>query len=46
MRIEASSDSSKIKLPPFLDVIREVTGEDAYTTSYMADLNYHMPEAD
>lgn len=46
MRIEASSDSSKIKLPPFLDVIREVTGEDAYTTSFMADLNYQMPEAD
>ena len=41
-----SSDSSKIKLPPFLDVVREVTGEDDYTTSFMADLNYQMPEAD
>jgi hypothetical protein len=46
MRIEATSDSSKIKLPPFLDVVREVTGEDAYTTSFMADLTYQMPEAD
>lgn len=46
MRIEASSDSSKIKLPPFLDVVREVTGEDMYTTSFMADKTYEMPEDD
>lgn len=46
MRIEASSDSSKIKLPPFLDVVREVTGDNSYTTSFMADKTYEMPEAD
>jgi len=46
MRIEASSETSKIKLPPFLKVVRDVTHEDAYTTSFMADKNYVMPEND
>lgn len=34
------------KLPPFLQVIREVTGEKDYETWFMANHGYEMPQCD
>ena len=44
LRIE--SNQGKIEIPPFVKVLKEVTGDRNYKTSQMAYINYKMPEAD
>jgi hypothetical protein len=46
LRVETSGDNDKLKIPPFVRVLREVTGEDQYESVNMADLDYKMPAAD
>lgn len=46
LRVEMTNESSKTKLPTYLKVLREVTGEDNYETWQMAKVEYQMPEAD
>lgn len=46
LRIETTNETKKNKLPPFLNIVREVTNEDAYETQTMAAINYCMPEED
>lgn len=46
LRIDGSTDRMKMKLPPFLKVIREVTDDNHYETWFMADNDYMMPEKD
>lgn len=33
MEIELPSESAPVKLPPFLQILREVTGDEAYTNA-------------
>lgn len=46
LRVEMTNESSKTKLPTYLKILREVTGEDNYETWQMAKVEYKMPEAD
>ena len=46
LRIETTNETKKNKLPPFLNILREVTSEDEYETQTMAQIDYSMPEAD
>jgi hypothetical protein len=46
LRVDSTTQSSKKKLPPFLTILREVTGESHYETWFMANKNYTMPEED
>ena len=46
LRIETTNETKKMKLPPFLTVLREVTNEEEYETQTMAHIEYKMPEAD
>lgn len=47
LRIETTGEGRKtIQIPPFLKVLRDVTGESEYKTSNMSDLDYKMPEND
>ena len=46
LRVETTSESKKMKLPPFLDILREVTNDDNYETWCMANRDYSMPEED
>ena len=43
---DSVKDHGKIKLPPFLKVLREVTHEKNYETWFMANIDYKMPESD
>lgn len=36
MEIELASETAPVKLPPFLKILREVTGEEAYTNAALA----------
>ena len=46
LRIETSSESEKISIPPFVKVYKEVTGESTYTTAVMGKKDYEMPMED
>ena len=46
LRVEGTSEVTKIKLPPFLKIIREVSNDDAYETALMAKTDYQMPQED
>lgn len=46
LRVEWTKDGKKMKLPPFVKVVREVTEDIAYEAWRMATNNYKMPEAD
>jgi len=46
LRVEMTKEASKIKLPPFVEILREVTNEDKYETWYMARGDYKMPDED
>ena len=46
LRVECTEDRQKMKLPPFVTVVREVTDDNAYETWRMAKKDYKMPEAD
>ena len=46
LRVENTSEESKTKLPPFLNIIREVTQDNNYETWCMALQDYEMPEED
>jgi hypothetical protein len=41
-----TNEASKTKLPPFVEILREVTNEDKYETWYMARNDYMMPLED
>ena len=43
LRIETTNETKKVKLPSFMNTIREVTNEDAYETQIMAYIEYTMP---
>ena len=43
LRVETTMQSASKKLPPFLQVLREVTGEKDYETWFMANENYKVP---
>ena len=40
LRVETTAQNSGKKLPPFLNVVREVTGEKSYETWFMANKDY------
>jgi hypothetical protein len=46
LRVETTMQNADKKLPPFLQVVREVTGEKAYETWYMANKDYTIPQGD
>lgn len=46
LRIETTKEAQEIRIPPFLQVLREVTTDKNYETRVMADYRYKMPEAD
>lgn len=46
LRVETTAQNSGKKLPPFLNVVREVTGEKSYETWFMANKDYQMPKED
>ena len=46
LRVDCKDESSKLKLPPFLKIVREVTNDDTYETWFMARQGYEMPEED
>ena len=46
LRIETTGEDQKISIPPFVDVLKEVSDAKVYDTIYMADLDYKMPDAD
>ena len=46
LRIETTGDQDQIEVPPFVNVLKEVTNDRNYETSQMAYINYKMPEAD
>jgi len=46
LRVDSTTERTKMKLPPFLKIVREVTHDNAYETWFMAHNDYQMPEAD
>jgi hypothetical protein len=44
LRVETTNETHNPKLPTYLDVLREVTGEDHYETWFMANIDYKMPD--
>ena len=46
LRIETTTEGQKFTIPPFLQVLREVTDDPYYETCNMADINYKMPMKD
>ncbi len=46
LRVDCKDESSNVKLPPFLKIVREVTNDDTYETWFMARQGYEMPETD
>ena len=46
LRIETTGQGQKIKIPPFIKILREVTGDPFYDTSQMANKDYKMPDHD
>jgi len=46
MRVETTKESQKIKIPSFLEVLREVTLDSNYQTWIVAGEKYAMPQED
>lgn len=46
LRIETTGEDQKISIPPFVEVLKEVSDAKVYDTVCMSDLAYKMPEAD
>lgn len=46
LRIETTGEAQKISIPPFVEVLKEVSDASVYDTVCMSDLAYKMPEAD
>jgi len=46
LRVDATELQSKTNLPPFLEIVREVTNEKEFETWFIANKNYRMPQAD
>ena len=46
LRVETTKQTTEKKLPPFLQVVREVTGMKEYETWFMANKDYQMPPED
>ena len=46
LRIETTMEESKIKIPPFVKILKEVTDDVNYASRVMARTNYKMPQAD
>jgi hypothetical protein len=46
LRVELSKETSKMKVPPYFKIQKEVTNDKEYETWYMADKTYQMPETD
>lgn len=46
LRIETTGEAQKIHIPPFINVLREVTNDPFYETKVMAEKDYIMPEHD
>ena len=46
LRIETTGEAQKITVPPFVNILREVTDDKHYNTVTMANLSYKMPEQD
>ena len=46
MRLETSKEAQQIQIPPFVNVLKEVTSMEQYETRSMASLSYKMPEED
>lgn len=46
LRIETTKSEKEIKIPPFVKVLKEVTEDNMYASSTMAQQNYKMPESD
>ena len=46
LRIETTGEAQKISIPPFVEVLKEVSDAKVYDTVYMSDLAYKMPETD
>ena len=46
LRIETTKEHKEIKIPPFVKVLKEVTEENLYASSTMAQHQYKMPEGD
>jgi len=46
LRIESSKEQKELKIPEFLHLIREVTHDEHYVSSKMAEVNYKMPQSD
>ena len=46
LRIETNDKDEHINLPPFVDTVREVTGESIYSTNVMSTKEYEMPSED
>jgi hypothetical protein len=44
MRLVSDRIDKNVDLPDFLNVYREVTDEEPYSTMIMADSDYEMPE--
>ena len=46
LRIETTGEAQKISIPPFVEVLKEVSDAKLYDTIQMADLTYKMAESD
>ena len=46
LRIETTKEAQEIKIPPFLQVLREVTDDAEYESVRMADNDYQMRKED
>lgn len=46
LRIETSSDQQELRIPSFIEVVREVTHDKNYISYNMAQKDYKMLESD
>lgn len=46
LRIETTAEQKDLRIPEFLNVIKDVTDDENYSFFNMTNLNYKMPEAD
>ncbi len=44
LRIETTKESKELKIPPFVRVLRDVTEDQNYASSFMAQRDYKMPD--
>jgi hypothetical protein len=46
MRIETEVSATELEMPPFINILREVTDEDEYSSSKMARSDWKFPAKD